>query len=35
MNDAGDVERLQLLAAQAALASENARLVEDLRHTQG
>ncbi len=34
MNDAGDVERLQLLAAQAALASENARLVEDLRHTQ-
>jgi PAS domain S-box-containing protein len=34
MNDAGDVERLQLLAAQAALVSENARLTEDLRHTQ-
>ena len=35
MNDAGDVERLQLLAAQATLTHENARLVEDLRHTRG
>ena len=32
MNDAGDVERLQPLAAQATLASENARLTEDMRH---
>jgi PAS domain S-box-containing protein len=32
--DAGNSEQLQLLAAQAALAIANARLVEDLRHAQ-